>query len=428
MFGRVVLIVFMCGVLFGSALPAAAQDDGSSDSGISSPGELTGTTENYDLASLIVFPADFNDAGYGTNFGLYSTLESDAASINAGNDGSDKDLAAVQAALEGAGWQQSYYAKSGIPNADDTTHYAVYVYQTVMRFKDDDGAAAGYELVHTSNTSLGYVRVGNIDTVGDASTLSQLSSTLKDGTESNSLDLLIQSGPFVVEILIFTYTGEKPDQDATLVLGEVSVKRIAKAKPGVGLSQRVLKLTGDGVTSKDNSYTRLNGDQIAYYGEASKTVKSDDAFWDDAGVTSIFFWRQNAPSTSGGDTDYLDLTANMYQLESADQAEALSKQFNDTFTESPPAAYTDVKDAAGAKSFGDDSATVSYHYDRGDGTDPVAGYRIAVLADDMIVIIYAESGGDLSLKAIEAVAGKAVTCAGKATVCKAMALPSALAA
>jgi hypothetical protein len=426
--GRVVLVAVVCLLLLGPTLPVAAQSNPTAHLGAPVPNFPGAKAGSYDLAALTILPSELADPGYGIDTGAYSTIDGDAASINSSNGGTEADLADVRDALEQAGWQQSYYVHTGLPNPDDPTLFGVYVYIGITRFKEADGAGNGYDLIRASNVNAGFLRVRNVDQIGDASTLSRRQSTLNDGTPANSIDLLAQTGVFVAEILLTDYSGEKPDQDQMLTLGQTQVDRLTGAKASVGLSQRALLVTGDGVSTKAGYYTRVNGKQVAYFGEAPKDLKSDDTYYKGIGVTDLYYVRQTAPSTSGDDNDFLEVILDLYHFDSADDAQSAYDQYDQALTASPPTGYSDVTEIRRATSFGDESGTYSFTYDRGSGVGQVSGYRIGVLSGDLMLLLYADSGGDLPLAAVEAIADAAVTCAGKTAVCKPMKLPADLVA
>lgn len=427
MIGRILLVAVVGFLLLAQALPAAAQNDSGSGLGEVAP-SIPGKVTNYDLAALTIPPTEFDIDGYGVDIGRYTTIDEDAATINTANDGSNSDLADVRDQLEAAGWQQSYYTRSGALDPDDQSLFAVFIYIGITRYKNADGAAAGYELLRDANKNSGYTAVRNADQIGDASALSKRKTTLDDGTPLNALEVLVQIETFVAEVRLTDYTGDVPDQATMLALGQTQSDILADAKPAVGLSLKVPQLVGDVVTTKSGYYARLNGDVIPYPGEPPKDVRSDEKYYDGIGLTNLYYSRQTLPSTSGNQDDYAEIAFNFFEFDGQDSAQAAYDDYDSGFANTTDSSYSDIAKVRKAATFGDDSATYSYTYQRPNNGGTVNGYRVGILVGSVMVVLYADSGGEVPLDAVETIADAAATCAGKKTACKPLDLPDGLAA
>lgn len=417
---RSLLVAVAMMLAFGPAAPALAQDAPSPNSG--GLGKLA-ESGGVELAAFTLNPLDMEDGVNGLSSGRYVTLEEDARAINNVRGGSSADEEELLGQLEDAGWQQRYFLRFGTQDGDNPDFFATSVYSSVTEYADEDGAATGYEILTSAIEDGGYLPARGGDDVGDESVATRYQWTTEQGAEANELDIVFRTGVFVAEVLITDFLGEQPDIDTANTLAAVQQERLdgAPDAESPGVSRKTLMVKGETVETYSAYYDRLNDAQYGDFGASRASIRSDDEYFADLGVTSTFAVAQGVPLASG-DGGYAYFSFQIHSFKDMDSAQATFDTWNETFTTNPPTGIEDAAVAREADDYGDASGTFTYSYDGGGTT--YSGYRSHILVGEYLILIAVDSADGVDFGGYEKLANAAVKCAGKSSACKAVAVPA----
>ena len=288
MSSRVVLAMALLLVVSGSgwALPApmvVAQD--AEDS------------EFLDLPAMALTPEDLEDeglGGYGVGFGEVTYLDE-----LIGPYAQDRNLPEdeVREILEDAGFARWYESFLDVPpDEDDPAGPSVRTFHSyVLEFANQDGAANGWDFLEDESTSETAHDVRRVKEFGDESEATR--DRGKDeatGDEYELLDLSFRLGTLHAGVTIVDWAGGEPEVAEAEALAARLLERIELVlnDGAPGLSNQVVRLTGEEVASSVDSYLILDGDAIPIYRETARDTKAREQDAADADVTDAYWLRE----------------------------------------------------------------------------------------------------------------------------------------
>ncbi len=283
---RVLVAILVLGVAFSPMAPrssGAAQGD--ADAGVP------------DIQAMTLTPEDLADEGlegYGLGFAETSFPDQVIASTAAAR-GLDEDE--VGEILEDAGFARRYDSYLNLPDEDDPAAPTVrQIISYVLEFADEDGAEAAFAFLEDESDNEAAEDVSGGADIGDESEATRdQGEDQATGDEYAQIDLTFRLGNLHAGVAIVDWQGDEPDIDEVEALAEHLLERVEETieDGGPGLGTQVARLTGDGIVTSADSYTLLDGDAIAAFGESRADSQGRTRAAADVGQTDGYqLWQQ----------------------------------------------------------------------------------------------------------------------------------------
>ena len=360
--------------------------------------------ELLDLAWLAPSPADLDVEGYGLSYGVYQTAAEGGVSVF-GNPGPITDY---DETFSTAGARQTYFQMVSLRSEDDPDIVARQVSIVLAEFADDDAAESGLAAVVDLLTTHEQTRTP--PDVGDEAVALRGEFTLADGRTYDELRFLVRSDRFLADLMIDDYSGDAPAASEFTPLAELLVERFETAEAGEspGLAFQVPRLAGEELTTFYDYYTRRGGDEVPAEAERTSQIESDDAFFEEAGVTDTYYYTGEVLPTEEEET-YVSLISDLRLFTDEESAEAYLETEVENWIEVVGEDYQDVEIVDDAAELGDGSATVSFSQETNFG-EPTVGYRIWVRAGDRVAAVELDGVPEISLPVAEEMAERQLAC------------------
>ena len=245
---------------------------------------------------MVLTPDDLKSAGF-DDYGLgYSEMmfeDAFVASTAVNRDMSEDD---VRSFLQDTAFERAYYAYLYPPTANDaapTEMVATYV----VEFRNEDGATAAWDFLEDESSKDDTKDLPALGDYGD-----QSEGTLEHGEIPDSgapyvqLDTTIQVGNLHVGVAIVHWNDEDPTTDDADLLAQTLLDRVDAGigSDDSGLSNQVVRLTGEGVTANTDAYLLRDGEITRLYGETTDPAALADSF-DQIDETGEYrLWQQVA--------------------------------------------------------------------------------------------------------------------------------------
>jgi hypothetical protein len=379
-----------------------------------------------DLAALVLRPSDIDETGYGITSGWYSSLGEIATFFNDLLGGRASDVADVEARLEAAGWQRGYGLRLAVPSEDDPDVRAVEIVSELALLATEEDAADYVALRQETLASIGLRRERDAAPVGEGSVAYRGSGEFNDGSPWAELNISFQVGRIAAEVDVYDLTGGSPALETAESAAAVLADRIAEGADGSagGLADAVLRLNGEGLDRWHTYYERLDGNELALYGESSAEVRERDQNKEEDGIESNVFTRQSF-FVREDSSDFLDYQAYVYQFDGDEAASAAMASWPDGFVEDPGSRYSDVERPRRQPDVGDGSVAIGYTWERSDGS-AAPGYTIYARVGDLMFQLYVDSQAGVPLAEVVPIAEAMATCLGADEPCAEMERPDSL--
>ncbi|HEU5434674.1 MAG TPA: hypothetical protein VFU81_23570 [Thermomicrobiales bacterium] len=358
-----------------------------------------------DLGWVALGPEDMGQAEYGLASGTTLTAKAYAALLG----GDTAARTRLAQALTQLGWRQAYQNTVATPSQNDPDYFDRAVSTVSIQFADAQAAGQAMTLLGQSLDDRGWDRSAMTETVGDQSILARRQiigpSTGRPGELAR---LLVQDGPFVLELTISDYTNDAPAaseliRSMSLLQGRL---RAARAGETPNLSLMTQRLAFDNPDDRADTYTRRDGAQVALYRQSATSLSAADARYRSQGIRDLYNYRATWSEQGDPNAASLAYGAIVARFATADDAAA--------FVEGAPwrlagsTGVSEVKTVATAPQLGDSSVTVSYVMDiPGQGATPV--YSTAIRVGDRVAAIDLFGAG-ISVEAFERLAQGQAAC------------------
>lgn len=314
-------------------------------------------------------------------------------------------------ALEEAGWRQWYWVRMGVPDEDDPDLYGRIVNVYLAEYVDEDGAEIGYELLTEANEAIGYEETRGGDDVGDETVFTRRTGEVVDtGDPYAELSIVFRKDSIVVEIAIIDFSGDAPAASEAVRLGEAIEERFEAVREdgSAGFGPAVLRLDGAEATIGRDWYRRLGDETGRSYFETDAAFEADDAFFDETERTDVYWFFQTISAEDEDDPPYYYIV-NLYRFADEDGVESFVDQTVDDFLENPSDLFSDVDLLDDAESVGDQSAAISFEFERSDGNE-VAAIQYLVRVGDRVAVMELSGVPAPPLSAIEILAEGQADC------------------
>lgn len=311
-----------------------------------------------DLATMMLIPADVK--------------RPQATIWGGGRFFTDSYLPAKAAKLKAAGNLGGFEQWIGPKTADRDYQIA----SSLEEYKDATGAAAGF----VAFQGTGRTPVAGVKTIGDESVLFR--TTGSDPYDSSRPDygliLDFRIGRLVATIYVDSYTSAKPHAAEALALGDIMAARIRKALAGdptqPGLSNQAVRFKVDLKASFQDGYFRLNGeDRIGWEGDLAEGQATFAQVYADA--TNVLMVGQYVSMKNGAPWERVRLV----QFPTSAAASSWIKDY-ERQSERAGNGWDNVKPVAGARTFGDESRTVTFQWTKGSGSSSRTVYGATIVA------------------------------------------------
>jgi plastocyanin len=231
--------------------------------------EQQGEPDALDLAWAAPIPQDIGEPGYGLTFGSYRERVSDTRIGRY-----YEVVPEIIAALENAGWQRQYYGNLELP-ADVGAGREIAT--MIDEYDSVDGAAAGFAFWDDWYASNDEVRE-DAPGIGDEAVLFRSEgislNIMQEEVPYQRLLLLFRVAEFVIEVRVTDRFNEPPPAAEAMALGQVVLERLEAVRSGAtpGLSNVVLRVEGEGVTTLRDHYRRRDGETMQLGFESAEEV------------------------------------------------------------------------------------------------------------------------------------------------------------
>lgn len=313
------------------------------------------TAAPLDLATMVLVPADVKRPRATIVSGSRYFLDSYSA----------REAAALRAVGDQGGFVQ------WLGTSATASDYLVG--SALDEFRNSKGAATGFSLIRQSGPG-----VSGVKRIGDESALYR--GTTTDPSDPSRTDhmltLYIRVGRLVGTIEIDDYTGAKPHAAEAVALGETMIARIRHVLAGdptkPGLSNRAVRFKTSLSASFQDGYYRLDGkDRIGWQGNLPKGQPTlAETF---PGATDVFLVGQGASEDAGAPWERVRLV----QFPSSTAASSWLKEYL-SIAERGPTGWRQVKRVTGARTFGDQSQTVTFQWPAAKGEPGRTVYGAAI--------------------------------------------------
>lgn len=375
-------------------------------SGKVTPAASPTAASTIDLAALTLAPTDL--PGYGLESSRrYSVADFvDTADDNTG------------AAMKQAGMIGGY--ESDLILADAAGHLTSQLMTTVNLFGDANGAKQGYSAFARRDVA-NLTVVANPPAVGDET--SYYADTATDSQTNTTLHqriVLFRTGRVVAYVFLRPRDGSTPEVGAVAAFGRSLLDKIAAglAKPGPNLGARLTLLKQDYSLTKVDAYWRIEGlDQRNWSDTDAARDQRLAPFFD---ATSVYAVTQQL-------ADQESLPALSWRAASFADEAAAKTWFDHYLSLVAGTAGMTMTPAAGAATFGDQSAAVSYQFKTGSGA---MAHSLLIVArfGALGVVERIDASAAVPLDAAEPLMTAEAACVAGPAACPAASIPSALAA
>lgn len=264
--------------------------------------------EAVDFGAMTLTPADLEAAGldgYRVNYGYVAPLDEIVALVAESRDLPENE---VRKTLEDAGFAYLYETSQYVPLDEDDPQSpaARQVSSYVLEFEDEDGAAAGWELLEDESGNETVNDLSGVEGFGDEAEATRYRATDPvSGDQYEALDLTIRLGAFHVGVRITDWVGEEPKVAEAKALAERLVERLEGVldENGPGLSTQAIRLTGEDIVSTLDIYSLLNRKAVHLYTESTRgsVRRQNDAA--ELGQTDVYVVWQHAAGGEGVEDD-----------------------------------------------------------------------------------------------------------------------------
>jgi hypothetical protein len=277
------------------------------------PSPIAGRGERVplDLAAMALTSADINDADLvwqgSRDYGLLTSVmmaDLDDYLLHAiqYRTADDDELEHV---LDDAGFVRSYQAfYMPMTTADGDDSRLIFSY--VVEFADEAGAADAFAFMQDESSADEATDVNSLDQYGDES---EGTLAIGEGVDTGEfvgavLDTTVLLNRLHVGVLILDVGGAEPDVDDAAKLTEAMLGRVEAAldEPAWGLSNQVVRLTGESVSSDADAYLLRDGEVTLL---ARDNIEDEDELEDwyaEIGQTGEYrVWQRLVPENDGPD-------------------------------------------------------------------------------------------------------------------------------
>lgn len=322
------------------------------------PSTGTALAPPLDLATMMLIPADVKRP--------HATMWS------GGRFFTDSYLPPKAAKLKAAGNLGGFEQWIGPPTADRDYQVA----SSLEEYKDAKGAAAGF----VAFQGTGRTPVAGVKTIGDESVLFRTTGIDPYDPDRPDYGLILdfRIGRLVATIYVDSYTSTKPHAAEAIALGDIMAARIRKALAGdptqPGLSNQAVRFKVDLKASFQDGYFRLNGeDRIGWEGNLSEGQATFAQSY--AGATNVLMVGQYVSMKKGAPWERVRLA----QFPTSAAASSWVKDY-ERQSERAGNGWDNVKPIAGARTFGDESRTVTFQWTKGSGSSSTTVYGATIVA------------------------------------------------
>ena len=249
-----------------------------------------------DLPAMVLTPDDLQSAGF-DDYGLgYSEMmfeDAFVASTAVSREMSEND---VRSFLQDTGFERAYYAYLYPPAANDGAP-AEMVATYVVQFSNADSATAAWDFLEDESSKVDTKDLPALSDYGDQSegTLEHTADPTS-GDPITQLDTTIQLGNLHVGVSIVHFSDENPATRDAESLAERLLDRVDRGiqSDDSGLSNQVVRLSGDEVSPNTDAYLLRDGEITRLYGETTDPAELADAL-DQIDETGEYrLWQQVA--------------------------------------------------------------------------------------------------------------------------------------
>jgi hypothetical protein len=299
------------------------------------------------------------------------------------------------------------------------------IFSSVVEYADRDGAAAAWAFLQDLPRAGEMLEVEGLDAVGEAAyAVLEAGDDPDTGDPYASLETSVLVGRFHLSVLVADWGGTEPGIEDAEALTRALVE---KAEQGLrslvpGLSNQVLRLTGETVNTTSDTYTLREGRDISLYNDPVEDPEDVEARLEAIGQTDAYrVWQELVPATGnqGDDSVYYlsvirfvdDAAAAAWLADRPDAIEAY-----DSFTDVKFVPDDEVDYGDAAFSYTAESVTTGTHF-----------HNITVQVDDQIVILDISGPTTAPVDAIAPLVEAQLACLEAGECLEPMELPEALA-
>lgn len=380
-----------------------------------------------DLAAMVLTPADIEAANLdwrgSTDYAHRSSellfaeayMELVAESVDAPDD-------TITAALEEAGLIRAYqsHLTPGTVADGDAERSIV---SWIVEYADRDGAAAAWAFLRDQPALPGVTEVDDLESFGDASY-----AVLEEGDDPDTgvpyaiLETSVLIGRLHIGVWLLDWGGAEPGIEDAEALTQTLVENVEEGRVSLaaGLSNQVLRLTGDTVEPRTDTYTLRDGRAIPLYNDTVDVAEIEE----DAaamGLTDDYrVWQYLFRGTGDQEDDsvyYLTVMRFVDDEAAADWLAARPDAINsyESFTDVEFVPEDDLDYGDAAFSYTATSVNTDTHF-----------HNITVQVDDQIVILDLSGPATAPVDAIAPLAEAQITCLEEGECMEPMELPQAL--
>ncbi|MEA2523669.1 MAG: hypothetical protein QOF73_896 [Thermomicrobiales bacterium] len=417
---RVSIVAIVLVVALSWWAPVAAQD--------ASPAASQSESGELDLGVIALLPSDFDDPGAGLYGGHFFTAETYPAFLES----IGVDVPDLQDRYDDAGLRRYYDHYVVLPSADDPTYTAVQVQTFVEEYETPEGADAGLDIAVEDFSNEPDLRVAdNPPAVGERALLVSGEGVYEEAQEGYSwIQLQFVSGNLNLGVIWNNYwlldtagtptaAPPAPDADEVAALAQTLLDRVDQARGATapGLSNQVLRLSGDDVSQYYDEYRQLDGELIPFFNETPEgTADRQASYLDAPDVYAV-------TSDAGAADSPVRYSSTLRRFSSAEDAQAFPAGFGDYLAQALN--VSTVEQLADAPTVGDSSVTYAYDFTVGETTS--RAIVVAATVGDVGFTVLLRGATQPDLDALADLAGAQVDCLDDAQgMCEPIATPAGL--
>jgi hypothetical protein len=370
-------------------------------------GPSPAVVRELDLAAMALLPPDLEAlgiSGYGVDVGSLLTLDEQAERVapDLGQNSTE-----VASGLDAAGFRRRYELQLGLPQqlGETPTRLQAFIASYILEYATAAGATAGFSLLE-HEAAAGMHDVPEARVFGDRSEVTRLQALPLSNQPYQALDLTFQVGNLVAGVTLAELTGQEPTLMTIEALGERLLAKVqaGQTAAGPGLSNRILRLGGQGFEFRADEYGRIGGEMVPGYNEtAAELAERASRYGEAIDVYGVWLSLPGGPSPQA-DVYYSSL---LHRFADAEVARAWLGEERD------PAAIGPNIIAAisvpGAATIGEESRTLRLTIQRNRG-ETSEGYLIFTRVGAEVVRVQVVGTQGLPLSAVETLARAQLAC------------------
>lgn len=384
---------------------------------------------SVDLAAMALTPADIADAdliweGSG-DYGVHSSqlLVGDAyvAFLSAFLPASEERIAAT---FESAGLIRAHEVVIS-PRTVADGDAGRDILSSVVEYADRDGAASAWAFLQDLPSAGEVLEIEGLETVGEATyAIEEKGDDPDTGKPYAILEVRVLIGRFHIGVTLADWDGTEPNSEDAAALTQALGANVEEVQQSLarGLSNQVLRLTGESVNTTSDTYTLRAGRVVSLYNDPVEDPEEVEARVEALGQTHDYrVWQELVPATGnqGADSVYYltvirfvdDAAAAVWLADRPDLIEAYDSFTNVEFAPEDEVDYGDA-----AFSYTAESVTTGTHF-----------HNFTVQVDNQIVILDVSGPTTAPVDAIAPLVEAQLACLEARECLEPMELPEALA-